>query len=336
MPAAPASAARPRCDAASVRTAPAVRHKGRVLRRAASHAPGLEDAAWPARRRLRRGCAPGDDAATQRGAGAGLLRSHAMQRSADACAASATRLPRGSRRPAAAADSSATRRRRSAAHAARARNAAGCVERWPANRTEPAVRRAPSSAMEADGGASPPAAAAEASAEASPSAPRFQGDLTKVRVVLRLRPLLRREYGYPLAAERLSDTRCVRAMRGCRLQSCADNAPRNRKRTPLSLRCFAARRASRRCVPRPALHVRRGGASHPAQCGRIARFRRCADAALGLVHHSSAFACSRRGRRCCRRRTRCLTRRPRRMRRVAGFVAISACWLRAARHPSRL
>ncbi len=36
-----------------------------------------------------------------------------------------------------------------------------------------------------------------------------------VRVVLRIRPLLRREYGYPLAAEKLAETRRARRRRGC-------------------------------------------------------------------------------------------------------------------------
>lgn len=39
----------------------------------------------------------------------------------------------------------------------------------------------------------------------------------RVRVVLRIRPLLRREYGYPLVAEKLSSTRCVPCFTGHRV-----------------------------------------------------------------------------------------------------------------------
>jgi hypothetical protein len=121
------------------------------------------------------------------------------------------------------------------------------------------------------GGASPPPAAAEASGEAGAAPPRFQGDLTKVRVVLRLRPLLRREYGYPLAAERLSDTRCVPAARSRRLQA----AHRTRRAAAYAASHAAprsaARHASRRCRA-PRCHraglLRRGARSAAASRAR--------------------------------------------------------------------
>ena len=85
-------------------------------------------------------------------------------------------------------------------------------------------------ADDAGGGASPPAADADVA-----SKPLFTGDLTKVRVVLRVRPLLRREYGYPLAAERQADTRCAHDSAIARLR-----AGRSRRRI--------ARQALRRCL----------------------------------------------------------------------------------------
>jgi len=67
------------------------------------------------------------------------------------------------------------------------------------------------SRLMADAGGEAPPATVEADGAGVAVAPLFAGELTKVRVVLRVRPLLRREYGYPLAAERQESTRCVAA-----------------------------------------------------------------------------------------------------------------------------
>ena len=70
----------------------------------------------------------------------------------------------------------------------------------------PAVSAAPESAEEA----------AEACEEEQESgAPEPQAVCTGVTVVLRVRPLLRREYGYPLAAQRECSTRCARRQSRC-------------------------------------------------------------------------------------------------------------------------
>ena len=65
---------------------------------------------------------------------------------------------------------------------------------------------------EADPAESPlPVDVAAAAAESPGGSDSSRG---RVRVVLRVRPLIRREYGYPLAAEKQSHTRCEPAARG--------------------------------------------------------------------------------------------------------------------------
>jgi hypothetical protein len=94
-----------------------------------------------------------------------------------------------------------------------------------------------------------PAAAALAEPFLPPPLPRVSSaGPERVRVVLRIRPLLRREYGYPLAAERQGETKCgtARACSGgvapqlrARPRRGAPLCPRPRRR---GARCAAARR----------------------------------------------------------------------------------------------
>jgi len=70
----------------------------------------------------------------------------------------------------------------------------------------PAVSAAPESAEEA----AEACEACEAEAKEEDGAPEEQAVCSGVTVVLRVRPLLRREYGYPMAAQRECSTRCAR------------------------------------------------------------------------------------------------------------------------------
>jgi hypothetical protein len=123
------------------------------------------------------------------------------------------------------------------------------------------------------GGASPPGADADV---ASAPRPLFAGDLTKVRVVLRVRPLLRREYGYPLAAERQADTRCVHDTANARLRA-------GRRRTRVISNALRRALCALRCEPRGSGCCQRTQTYAPCRATRdapciCAFLEACADA----------------------------------------------------------